>query len=86
MDQLKTRFREKWKNARSGLPGTFFNILNVMVGTGIVVLPNMMLQTGRVLGLFIFIVDAVLATLAIYVIQTVSVELNANSFAEIAAV
>ena len=56
-----------------------------MVGTGIVVLPNMMLQTGRVLGVFIFIVDAVLATLAIYVIQTVSVELNANSFAEIAA-
>jgi len=56
-----------------------------MVGTGIVVLPNMMLQTGKFLGIFIFIFDAVLATLAIYVIQTVSVELNANSFAEIAA-
>ena len=43
---IKNRIKEEWKNARSGLAGTFFNILNVMVGTGIVVLPNMMLQTG----------------------------------------
>lgn len=56
-----------------------------MVGAGIVVLPNLMLQTGKNLGIIIFIVDAILATLAIYVIQTVSVELNANSFAELAA-
>ena len=56
-----------------------------MVGTGIVVLPNLMLQTGTNLGVFIFICDAVLATISIYVIQTVSVELNVNSFAEMAA-
>jgi amino acid permease len=53
---------------RTGLTGTFFNILNVMVGTGIVVLPNMMLQTGKTLGVFIFLLDAFLATVAIYVI------------------
>lgn len=70
---------------RTGLTGTFFNILNVMVGTGIVVLPNMMLQTGKTLGVFIFLLDAFLATVAIYVIQTVSVELNVKSFADMAA-
>ena len=70
---------------RTGLTGTFFNILNVMVGTGIVVLPNMMLQTGKPLGVFIFVLDAFLATVAIYVIQTVSVELNVKSFADMAA-
>ena len=37
------------------------------------------------MGVFIFLFDAILATLSIYVIQTVSVELNANSFAELAA-
>jgi hypothetical protein len=44
-----------------------------MVGTGIVLLPHMMLHTGKALGIFVFLVDAILATFSIYIIQTVSI-------------
>ena len=55
-----------------------------MVGAGIVIMPYLVSQTGVALGFLIFFVSAVLASFSIYVIQTVAVQLNSESFAEIA--
>ena len=55
-----------------------------MVGAGIVIMPYLVSQTGVALGFVIFFVSAVLASFSVYVIQTVAVQLNAESFAEIA--
>ena len=56
-----------------------------MVGSGIVTLPYMLSKTGPHLGVMIFLVDAALATLAIYVIQMASYLTEARSFPELAS-
>ena len=48
--------------------GIFLCIINIMVGSGIVTLPYMVSKTGPYLGVAVFLVDAALATLSIYVI------------------
>lgn len=56
-----------------------------MVGSGIVTLPYMMSQTGPYLGIVVFVVDAFLATLAIYIIQTAGDMTGSRSFPELAS-
>ncbi len=73
----RSQFKKNWvawkKEVRIDTIATFLNIVNIMVGAGIVVLPHMMLVTGIGLGLFVFVLDAVLATISIFIIHTVSV-------------
>ena len=56
-----------------------------MIGAGIVVMPFMLLHTGTTLGFWVFTADACLATLSIYIIHTVSIQTDSNSFEEIAS-
>ena len=65
--------------------GIFLCIVNIMVGSGIVTLPYMMSRTGPYLGIAIFMIDAALATLSIYVIQMASYLTDAHSFPELAS-
>lgn len=39
-----------------------------MIGSGIVVLPYFMVQTGKPFGVLIFLIDTILATYSIYII------------------
>ena len=66
--------------------GIFLCVINIMVGSGIVTLPYMLSKTGPYLGVLIFLVDAALATLAIYIIQMASYMTGAQSFPELASV
>ena len=65
--------------------GVFLCVINIMVGSGIVTLPYMLSKTGPYLGVMIFLLDAALATLAIYVIQMASYLTEARSFPELAS-
>ena len=44
-----------------------------------------MVQTGKPLGVFIFVIDTILATCNIYIIARISAEKNVNSFIELAS-
>ena len=65
--------------------GVFLAVVNIMVGSGIVTLPYMVSRTGPFLGIAVFALDAVLATLAIYVIQIASHITDSHSFPELAS-
>ena len=56
-----------------------------MVGSGIVTLPYMMSRTGPTLGITVFVLDAALAMLALYVIQMASHLTGTHSFPELAS-
>jgi amino acid permease len=65
---------------------TFLTNINIMIGSGIITLPYMMLQTGVPLGIFLFFFFTALNTANIYFLNKISKELNLQSFADLASV
>ena len=65
--------------------GVFLCVINIVRSSGIVTLPYMTSLTGPYLGIAIFVLDALLATLAIYIIQLASELTGARSFPELAS-
>jgi amino acid permease len=57
-----------------------------MIGSGIITLPYMMLQTGVPLGFFVFAFYTALNTTTIYLLNKISKELDLKSFADLASV
>jgi amino acid permease len=57
-----------------------------MIGSGIITLPYLMLQTGVPFGIMVFAFFTILNITSIYLINKISIELNINSFSELAGI